>query len=290
MDRPSIRRHHNRVMHLVGKSIRVFFNRVNQMTGNVKFDPSYFQINQMQVHLPRLSQEFVGYRLVHISDIHMGTWMNAERLAGVVDLVNQQQPDLICITGDFITHVIDGVKSILEAELSRLAARDGVLAVLGNHDYWSDAELLCETLQGARMTVLHNDVFTIRRGSACLHFAGLDDVYNRKDDLGGLLHKLPHTGAAIALVHVCDYAKELADTERFGLALSGHSHGGQIKLPLLGSPILPPLGRHYIRGQYQINGMLQYTTTGVGTSTIPYRWNCPPEIAVFELYRQNNSQ
>lgn len=289
MERPSVHRHHNPVMHLIGKTVRVFFTHLNRLTGNTKFDPDLFLIKSMKVALPHLDQAFDNYRLIHISDIHMGTWMNAERLAGVVDLVNLQQPDLICVTGDFITHVIDGVKSILQSEMSRLTARDGVLAVLGNHDYWSDAELLCETLQIAGVTVLHNDVCSIKRGAASLHIAGLDDVYNRKDDLVSMLQKLPRDGAAIALVHVCDFAEEMAKTGRFDLALAGHSHGGQIKLPVLGSPVLPPLGRNYIYGQYQINGMLQYTTSGVGTSTIPYRLNCPPEIAVFELYGQKNS-
>lgn len=274
----------NPIMHAIGKATRLTFNFILRAIGNQHFDPDFFEITQIPISLPNLDPEFHGYRIVHISDIHMGTWMNIDRLEGVVELVNAQEPDLLVITGDFVTHTIDGMIDAMVNPISRLCAKDARLAVLGNHDHWSSAQEVRRLLRLSGIRELRNEHHTVHRENSRLYIAGLDDAYNSNDRLDKVISELPEDGATILLVHIPDYADISAKTGRFGLQLSGHSHGGQIILPWIGSPVLPPFGKKYIRGLYQITGMAQYTTRGVGTSTVPIRINCPPEITVLTLH------
>ena len=281
--RPNIRAHNNPLMHSMGKTVRVISNQILALWDSGKFKAEIFEITQHKFPIQYLDPIFDGLRIVQISDIHLGTWMNSDRLAGVVELVNSQCPDLICITGDFITHLTDQIASKLAKPLKNLFAPYGTIAVLGNHDYWSNPNVVRSVLKECGIRELRNEVWMIERGSHMLFVAGLDDVYNGQDDLSSVLAQLPEEAPAIILVHVPDFADITAATGKFSLQLSGHSHGGQISLPGIGSPVLPPLGRKYYRGQYQINGMIQYTNRGVGSATLPIRYNCPPEIAVIEL-------
>lgn len=283
-ERPDIHRYHNPVMHTLGKTVRVVSNWVLSWFDDGQFDRTLFEINHYSLSVKNLPIEFSGYRIIHISDIHLGTWMNEARLRGVVELVNEQNGDLVCITGDFLTHVFDGIDRALERGLESLTAPDGVFAVLGNHDYWSDPELVSQILDTRNICLLRNQVAVIRRGQASLYLAGLDDVYNAQDQFAQVIGRIPAGSTAILMVHVPDFADVSAAAEKFDLELSGHSHGGQVILPGIGSPILPPLGRKYVRGLYQINGMLHYTNRGLGTATLPFRLNCPPEIAIFDLF------
>jgi hypothetical protein len=124
---------------------------------------------------------------------------------------------------------------------------------------------------------------TIQRGLDSLHIAGVDDILEDLADLDSVLDQLPHEGAAILLAHEPDFAKKSAASGRFDLQLSGHTQGGQVVLPLVGPPILPPLGRKYPKGFYQVKDMLLYTNRGVGTASLRLRINCPPEIAILTL-------
>lgn len=247
-------------------------------------DPSVFDVTHTPLTLPRLEASFDGYRLAHISDIHIDTWLGLPRLAQVVELVNAQHPDLIVITGDFVTAVPDEETVTKMGNILRgLRAKDGVLAVLGNHDYWADVRKVRAILETANILEIGNQVHTLQRGIAHLHIAGVDDVYNQRDRLDVILENLPPDGAAILLVHTPDFADVAAETHRFDLCLSGHSHGGQLVIPGLKPFVLPLHGRKYYSGLYRVNSMYQYTTRGLGTSTLAMRWNCPPEISLFTL-------
>ena len=137
----------------------------------------------------------------------------------------------------------------------------------------------------ARCSVIEigNNVYSIERGGEQLHIAGVDDIWYDHDNLDEVLAKLPETGAVILLAHEPDFADESAKTGRFGLQLSGHSHGGQIVLPVVGPPILPRLGKKYPSGLYKVGDMWQYTNRGVGMLEPAVRINCRPEITVFTL-------
>lgn len=235
--------------------------------------------------LPRLAPEFHGYRLVHISDIHMDEWMSPERLARIVEMVNEERPDSIAITGDFVSHSPQYYAGALTRVLSTLHATDVVVAVLGNHDHWTDAKCVREVLRDAGVRELNNTVYTLRRGGAALHIAGVDCWWEHHARLDKVLAALPPEGAAVLLAHEPDFADLSAPTGRFDLQLSGHSHGGQVRLPLRG-PLAPPKhSRKYPVGEYRVGSMVQYTNRGLGTAH-PHprvRLNCRPEITVFTL-------
>jgi hypothetical protein len=251
-------------------------------------EPDTMDVKEVEIKLPRLPRQFSGYRIVQFSDLHMGGWMDGGRLRKVVDLVKQQQPDLVVITGDFFNGPVWGGNLVraaeeLVVELSRLTADVTTLGVLGNHDYWSDAGEVRKALERCGVIEIGNGFYSLEREGQELHIAGVDDVWYGNDDLDAVLSKLPSTGEAILLAHEPDFADISAKSGRFGLQLSGHSHGGQIVLPFLGAPVLPRLGRKYPNGLYKVGDMWQYTNRGVGMADLPIRFNCPPEITVFTL-------
>lgn len=241
------------------------------------------EVTQLQLTLPHLSPAFDGYRLVHISDLHIGTWLNEERLAQAVELVNQQQPDLVAITGDFVTYAPERHGAALVRNLSRIQAADAKLAVLGNHDHWTDPYAVRRLLRNAGVHTLNNQVFSLRRNEARLHFGGVDDLIEKRAQLDRVLQALPEQGAAVLLAHEPDFADTSAASGRFDLQLSGHTHGGQIRLPRLGAPITPSYGRKYSAGLYRVGEMWQYTNRGLGTAELQVRINCPAEITVLTL-------
>lgn len=244
----------------------------------------WIEVRRVGVTLPRLAPEFDGYRVVQLGDIHLEEWTRPRRLNRMVDLVNAQEPDLIAITGDFLSYSADpGVPRRLVEALRGLRARDGSVAVLGNHDYLTGAELVRRCIREAGVTELVNDVYTVRRGDAALHVAGVDDVMEGKSRLDVVLKKLPEDGAAVLLAHEPDFADVSAATGRFDLQLSGHSHGGQVRLPFLGSPFLPPYAQRYTGGLYEVGNMLQYTNRGLGFVDARLRFLCRPELTVLTL-------
>lgn len=268
-----------KVTEVLGLVVRQFYGPPNENLDGVE----RIEISRHTLALPRLGSAFDSYRLVQISDLHIGTWLTRSRLHAVVEMVNREQPDLVAITGDFVTYEPERFADDLVQSLRRLKARDAVVAVLGNHDHWTDSRLVRRVLQLGNVLELSNRVHTLQRGEDRLHVAGVDDVMENLDRLDEVLARLPAEGAAILLAHEPDFAERSAACGRFDLQLSGHTHGGQIVFPLFGSPFLPPYGVKYPSGRYLVNGMVQYTNRGIGTTSLRLRLNCPAEIAVFTL-------
>ena len=159
-------------------------------------EPDTMDVKEVEIKLPRLSRQFSGYRIVQFSDLHMGGWMDGGRLRKVVDLVKQQQPDLVVITGDFFNGPVWGENLIraaeeLVVELSRLTADVTTLGVLGNHDYWSDAGEARKALERCGVIEIGNGFYSLEREGQELHIAGVDDVWYGNDDLDAVLSKLP---------------------------------------------------------------------------------------------------
>ena len=251
-------------------------------------EPGLVKVESVSLKLQRLTPAFSGIRIAQISDIHMGGWMNAEHLQTVVDLVVTQKPDLVLLTGDFlIGHGFDAdseqaVRDLITI-LTPLAASFPSLAILGNHDYWTNPEAVRKLLRSCNIMDLTNTVFTMTRGAEKLHLCGVDDIWEGDARLDKVLGQIADDGAAILLAHEPDFADTSAATGRFDLQVSGHSHGGQVVIPFIGPPILPYLGRKYPSGLYQVGKMYQYTSRGVGMARLPIRFNCPPEITLFTL-------
>jgi uncharacterized protein len=246
-------------------------------------EPQWFEIAPVELALPRLQKPFDGYSVAQLSDIHLGDGMTRERLQKIVEKTNSLNADLVVITGDFVSGDGEVWAKDLTQTLSQLKARDGVAAVLGNHDIWSGASTIRRALRDAGIRELNNDVLTLRRRGAQTFIVGLDDPCYGEPNLAPLVAALPRDGAAILLAHEPDFADEFSLTGRFDLQLSGHSHGGQVCAPFIGPLILPSYGRKYPRGLYRVGEMLLYTNRGVGSTGLPYRFNCRPEITHFTL-------
>jgi uncharacterized protein len=255
---------------------------------NPEFRPEDFQIENIEVDIPGLNACFDGYRIVNISDIHLGQWLTPKHLEGVVELVNQQEPDMIAITGDFVSYIFDEVADDLESSLKQLKPKELSVATLGNHDHWLGAQKLREILKRCDIIDLSNDVCTLNRDGALLHIAGVDSVMLKKNRLDVVMEKLPDEGPAILLAHEPDFADVSSTTGRFSLQISGHSHGGQFVIPGLGTIIRGPHFIKYPLGKYQVNDMIQYTSRGLGTNVFWFRINCEPEITIFTLKTTHN--
>jgi predicted MPP superfamily phosphohydrolase len=253
-----------------------------------RIEPGWLEVTQVRLALPRLPKSFSGFRLVQISDIHMGGWMNSERLTHLLDVVMGLSPNLVAITGDFVlghnnvqSSSLDMVE--LESALKLLTTRFPTMAVLGNHDYWLDVRAVLAMLERSGVQTLVDSVQKVQIGDEFIYIGGMDDIREGNGRINQVLAKLPAEGCAILMAHEPDFADKSAATGRFDLQISGHSHGGQVNLPFIGPPILPYMAHRYPAGLYQVGKMYQYTNRGAGMTPPYIRFNCRPEITVFTL-------
>ena len=246
-----------------------------------RIEPIWFEVKHIDITLPKLDRAFNGYRIVQISDLHAGDGTDRSQLEKVVAAVNAEHPDLVVITGDHVTRIPKQHLELLDT-LAKLQPRDRTISILGNHDVHNDPVPVRAAIRKAGITLLENGIYTLKRDRATLHIAGVGDVFFKQDRLDLVLAQLPATGAAIMLAHEPDFADQTAATGRFGLQLSGHSHGGQVRIPFYGGYV-PTLAEKYPLGQYQIGEMIQYTNRGIGMVKLYARFNCRPEISVFNL-------
>lgn len=251
--------------------------------GNPEFNSKDFRLERVEIIIPDLDPVFNDYSIVNISDIHLGQWITPQHLEGVIGMVNDQKPDAVAITGDFVSYTLDDVIGDLEISLKKLKPQELSVAVLGNHDHWLGAEKIREILERCNIIDVSNDVYTIKRGKAQLNLAGVDSGMLNKHRLDLVMEKLPEEGPAILLAHEPDFADVSSTTGRFSLQISGHSHGGQFIIPGLGTFIRGPHFLKYPHGKYQVGNMVQYTSRGLGTNIFWFRINCAPEITVFSL-------
>jgi uncharacterized protein len=253
----------------------------------VYIEPNWYEVKKVSLQLPHLSPAFDGYKIVQISDLHADRYFKLENLQTITQKINDLHPDLLVLTGDYVSkgHVEEAVGAIA-TNFQKISTRDGILAVLGNHDYWTDAEAISRELTRYQIKLLKNQVFTINRGGTQLAIAGIDDLWSGKPDLDGLLTTLGDRPGGILLAHEPDFADIAAATHKFDLQLSGHSHGNQVRLPFA-KAVLPYLAKKYPQGQYQVLDMIQYTNRGIGMVGLPLRFNCRPEITSFVLHHQS---
>jgi uncharacterized protein len=249
-------------------------------------EPRWFAIKQIDVKIAGLDPAFEGYKIVQLTDLHArSAVMDRNQLAKVARLANQQQPDAIVLTGDYITKDATKSEEMLANAFGILKAKDRVIATMGNHDRGGDSTPIERALAAGNVKLLNNDVYSIERQGHLLNIAGVDDVWFKRADIAKTIAKLPATGTNILLAHEPDFGDIAARTDRFDLQLSGHSHGGQIVLPFA-PRVTPPWGKKYINGLYHLGGMQLYVSPGVGTTGPPKaRFNCRPEISVIVLHQ-----
>lgn len=239
--------------------------------------------------LPRWPERLNGFTIALLSDFHYDAWFSVHPLRAAIGMVNDLRPDLIALTGDFVSVPLIGSrrKAALASEpcarlLGQMTAPHGLWAIMGNHDVDTDRKHITRVLQAENIQVLANQAQAIERDGARFWLAGVNDALTQTADLSKTLHSVPADEAVILLAHEPDFADE-ASRFPIDLQLSGHSHGGQIRFPLLPPLYLPLLAKKYILGTYQVGPLPLYTTAGVGTIGIPARLNCPPEVTLLTL-------
>ncbi len=246
-------------------------------------EPNQLQIERVTIPLARLPGAFDGLTLVQLSDLHFGPYVSEEHLGEMVKMTNALKPDAIVLTGDLVNSSWRFIQPCADL-LKKLHAPLGVFAVLGNHDYWIGfLDLLLKALREANVRVLRNQAIPFTRGRATMYLVGLDDLWQQLADLRLALSTVPYGACKVVLMHEPDYADVAAQAE-VDLQLSGHSHGGQVRLPFIGPLILPRYAEKYPMGLARAGNFTQvYTTRGVGVLPPAVRINCPPEITHITL-------
>ncbi|HEU4326095.1 MAG TPA: metallophosphoesterase [Roseiflexaceae bacterium] len=241
-------------------------------------EPRRPRLERLTLHLPGLPPALDGLRIGQISDSHLGMPHAAGNLAWAAAQMRREQPDLLALTGDFVS--LHTALPHLGPLLRGLDAPLGVYAVPGNHDYWEGLEELHAVLAPLGVQLLLNEHRRLLWRGGELWLAGVDDIWEGEADLASALRGVPPDAFTLLLCHAPDAADEAA---RLGVALqlSGHTHGGHLRLPLIGPAARPRYGVTYVAGRYQIGGMELYVSRGLGG--LPARFGCPPEAAVFTL-------
>ena len=254
-------------------------------------EPNRPRIVRREIALRRWPARLDGFTVALLSDFHYDPHFSVHPLRSAIGMVNGLRPDLIVLAGDFVSMPLLGnaAAAASAAEpcaqlLRQMQAPHGLWAVMGNHDVYTDADRVTSVLRAAGIHVLSNQSLPIERDGARFWLGGVDDVLGKTADLDATLNHVPADEAAVLLAHEPDYADHVARYP-VDLQLSGHSHGGQVRLPLLPPLYLPDLARKYIWGLYKIGGLTLYTNRGLGTVGVPVRWNCPPEITLLTLRR-----
>ncbi len=239
--------------------------------------------------MPRWPERFAGFTIALIGDFHYDPHFSIHPLHAAIPIVNSLRPDLIVLAGDFVSVPWGGHhrRGAFAAEpcarlLRQLTSPHGLWAVLGNHDHGTDPAFVTRALQAQNINVLANQSEAIERDGARIWLAGVNDVLGGTADLPKTLRRVPADEAIILLAHEPDFA-DVASRFPIDLQLSGHSHGGQIRLPLLPPLYLPKLAKKYILGTYHLGPLTLYTNAGLGTVGVPVRLNCPPEITLLTL-------
>jgi predicted MPP superfamily phosphohydrolase len=207
-------------------------------------------------------------------------------LRELVARVNAEQPDLILLAGDYLINGVVGGKFVaiepIAAELGQLRAPLGVVAVLGNHDWWNGGQRTRAALEASGIVVLDDEVLGIDARGTRFALLGMADIEVRRRTAQAALDLAPRGLPLLALVHEPDIFAQM--DARPSLTLAGHTHGGQVWLPIIGRPIVPSqYGQRYAAGHIVEDGRHLFVTTGLGTSIYPVRFRVPPEIALLTL-------
>lgn len=245
-------------------------------------ETEWLAVERVTVPIKRLKPGLEGFKIVQVSDVHLHPFTQIDFVREAVAMANRLNPDVIVLTGDYVLERADSVYELAPA-LAQLEARHGVFTVLGNHDVWLDAGVVQSGLQEAGLPVLNNRGVALGVGREQLFLAGLEDGWSGRPDLRAALADRPAEAPVVLLLHEPDFADAVARDGRVSLQLSGHSHGGQVRLPGLGAPILPAYGRKYDQGLNRVAGMWVYTNRGLGVVGPPVRFNCRPEITEITL-------
>ncbi|PLX94605.1 MAG: metallophosphoesterase [Desulfuromonas sp.] len=258
------------------------------------------ELTRPTLTIPSLPRQFHGLRIGHLSDLHASLIVSRDHIASAAQLLMREKPDLIVLTGDFIsgaTKTISGDMGAFDASylercvegLSALSAPLGIYAVLGNHDFWSGpraVEAICQRFREQLGVVwLRNESRALEKAGKKIHLLGVDDYWEASSSLHAAKQDVLPDEVSILLSHNPDINEEIdLGKTKIDLVLSGHTHGGQVVLPFVGQPFLPSgFGQKYRAGLVRDGARQTYVTRGVGHLLAPLRLNCPPEVTLLTL-------
>jgi len=254
----------------------------------------WIEISRHDLRIEGLPAAFDGMRIAQLSDLHLDEFTEPFFLRDAVDRVNKLNPDIVFLTGDFVTWGIS-TKNFAEGAAWQCAniltglTCPNRYAILGNHDVKVDGRLVATALIDNGTKVLINTCEPIERAGARFWLAGFDDPVEGDPDpdlaIPARIRNIPDE-PVVALCHAPDYADDLLAHpagRAVKVMLSGHTHGGQVRIPFAGATLLPPLGKKYVEGWFHMGGMQLYVNRGLGTVGVPFRFDCPPEITLFTL-------
>lgn len=270
-----------------------FYKSVLFTTGREQIFPTAYQIfsflkqalaeansisvEYVRIFLKRLPKDFNSFRIIHLSDLHHSPFTKIEYLEKVIQIANSLSPDMFVLTGDYVSHEVEYIGPVAKA-LGKLKAEHGIYACLGNHDHWTNAELVIKELQNAGIKLLINQGLYFYLKNSRIWLCGVDDYMVGKADIKSALEGSEEDDFKLLLSH---NPKLLRSAARNGidLMLSGHTHGGQIRFKTQ-RKLLP---RRLKSGLYKYGETQVYITRGIGTVVVPMRYQCPPEISLLEL-------
>jgi len=234
----------------------------------------------LRVPVPDSAAHLRRLRIAFVTDTHVGPSFDVERLAAIQDLVRDARPHLVLFGGDYVSES----PRFIERAIERLAgmaalAPHGAYAVLGNHDMSCIPARVEGALSDAGIPVLRNRAVGLHVLGGPLWIAGIDEALLGKPDPRATFDQIPPGSPTLALWHESDFAESVARFKPV-LQLSGHSHGGQVRLPLVGAVATPVAGKRYVRGLYDVGGMPLYVSSGIGIYRPPARLMCPPEVTL----------
>jgi uncharacterized protein len=254
----------------------------------------WIELTEREIRLQGLPAAFDGFRIAQLSDIHMNEYTEPFFLHHAVERINKLNPDAVFLTGDYISAGLGSPKYAIGAgwqcaEILKELKSKEIYAVLGNHDVAVDGNAVTAALRANGITVLKNSYLPLERGGGRIWLAGIDDPvlgWPRPEiAIPASIRGLPNE-PVILLSHAPDYADTLMEHpvgQAISLMLSGHTHGGQVRLPFFGPLDLPSLGKKYIEGWFRFGSMQLYVNRGLGTVGVPFRFDCPPEITHITL-------
>lgn len=237
------------------------------------------EVNRFVLRHPRVDAKLSGKSIAQVTDIHMGRWVKPRHLRQIVDYVNEDEPDIVALTGDYVGYNSDDIAPCVQT-LAYL--EPPTYAVLGNHDHWASTEQTKNEFDRAAIPVLTNERIVCEFGDAQMTVIGVDDHVTRNADVDRAFRDHDDQGFCLTLNHVPSVAPACAEMGAH-LILSGHTHGFQFNVPGLTHKIAESFGTEYYAGPYRLGEGYLYISRGLGSASWPWRIRAKPEITFFEL-------
>ena len=261
------------------KPLRVLAGNLSKVARHAINEANSLSLEQVTINLKRLPKQLDGFRIVHLSDTHHSPFTGLDHIKRAVAFANSLDPDMFCLTGDYVSHERKYIAPVAEV-LGSLESEFGTFACLGNHDHWTDADLVTDLFRGEGITMLVNQGMRLEARNASFWLAGVDDHMVGKTDLKAALAGSFPDEMKLLLAHNPVILRR-ATRQGIDLTLSGHTHGGQIKVRDPEKRILPQ--RRLKAGLHRRYDSQIYITRGIGTVVVPMRYQCPPEVSLLEL-------